>query len=116
MGKSLKYRQDIIDLLTVYAEGIAKSAQYQVDEMYDELIIDEKNHHYAIMSIGWQGIKRVYSPIIHIDIIKDKIWIQEDNTDFNIVGELEQRGVPKSDIVLAFHSPSKRIYTEYATA
>jgi hypothetical protein len=32
------------------------------------------------------------------------------------VEDLEARGVPKSDIVLAIHSPEMRPFTEYAVA
>ena len=116
MDKSLKYRKEIIELLSYYANGLSKSNNAPTDEMYEQLIIDEKNDHYAIMTVGWDDIRRVYYPVFHIDIINDKIWIQEDATDFDIVGELEARGVPKSDIVLAFHSPRKRAYTQYAVA
>ena len=42
------------------------------------------------------------------------IYVQEDATDFDIVGELERQGVPATDIVLAFHAPFKRPITEYA--
>jgi hypothetical protein len=117
MGKSLNYKSEIIDLLSHYAKALANARNnVELDEIYEQLIIDEQRNHFAIMNVGWEGTKRIYYPIFHLDIINDKIWIQEDATDFDIVGALEARGVPKSDIVLAFHSPSKRPYTAYATA
>jgi XisI protein len=45
-----------------------------------------------------------------------RIWVQEDATDYDLVGVLEDKGIPKSDIVLAFHAPYKRPYTGYAIA
>jgi hypothetical protein len=113
-SKVKKYQEEIIKLLEYY--NSIQSISPKADEMYDQLIIDEKHDHYAIMSVGWEGTRRIYYPVFHLDIINDKIWVQEDATDFDIVGELEARGVPKSDIVLAFHSPKKRVYTEYAVA
>lgn len=39
------------------------------------------------------------------------IWTEE-----GIANELLRKGVPKEDIVLAFHPPDVRKYTEFATA
>lgn len=115
MGSKIeKYRKEIISLLEYY--NSIPSQTPKAEEMYDQLIIDEKHDHYAIMTVGWEGSKRIYFTSFHIDIINEKIWVQEDNTDCDIVGELESRGIPKSDIVLAFHAPRKRSFTAYATA
>ena len=54
--------------------------------------------------------------VFHIDIINDKLWVQEDATDYDLVGVLEEHGIPKNDIVLAFHAPYKRPFTGYAVA
>ena len=43
-----------------------------------------------------------------------KIWIQHDGTEGGITQELIDRGIPKNDIVLAFHSAFKRQFTEFA--
>ena len=47
-------------------------------------------------------------------IIKDeKIWIQYDGTEIGTANELVELGVPKEDIILAFHAPYKRPYTGF---
>ncbi len=51
---------------------------------------------------------------MHLDIIDRKIWIQRDGTEDGIATDLEEAGIPKSDIVLAFHLQRLRKYTEYA--
>ena len=51
---------------------------------------------------------------MHVDIKDNKIWIQHDGTEIGIAGELEKLGVPKSDIVLGFHAPYKRKFTDFA--
>lgn len=56
----------------------------------------------------------MYGCVIHIHIKDNKIWIQHDETEDGIANELVQRGVSKQDIVLAFHSPFKRQFTEFA--
>jgi len=54
--------------------------------------------------------------IFHFEIIDNKIWVQRNMSDYDIVGDIEEKGVPKSGIVLAFLSPKMRPYTEYASA
>ncbi|MEA5560934.1 element excision factor XisI family protein, partial [Planktothrix agardhii] len=46
----------------------------------------------------------------------DKIYIEEDWTEEGIANELLTEGVPKEDIVLAFHDPETRKLTEFAIA
>ena len=114
MDRLAQYRQTVIEILTEFS-NVSKGSTSK-EEMEEQLILDTQRDHYQILTIGWNGIKRVYYPVFHIDIKNNKIWVQEDATDFDFVGELEKRGIPKSDIVLAFHSPFKRPLTDYAVA
>ncbi len=66
------------------------------------------------MTLGWEGEKRVHGCIIHIEIIDEKIWIQRDGTEYGIANELVAAGIPKLQIVLAFHPQDVRQYTEFA--
>jgi XisI protein len=43
-----------------------------------------------------------------------KIWVQHDGTEDAIADQLVEKGVPKKDIVLAYHAPYVRQYTEFA--
>jgi len=45
-----------------------------------------------------------------------KFWIEEDWTEDGIAADLVRAGVPKEDIVLAFHEPGRRQYTDFAAA
>ena len=49
-----------------------------------------------------------------MDIKNDKIWIQHDGTEAVLADEFVKLGVPKEDIVLAFHSPYRRQFTGLA--
>ncbi|WP_366510762.1 XisI protein [Moorena sp. SIO3F7] len=75
---------------------------------------DLENDHYQIISVGWEEHRRVYGCLIHIDIINDKIWIQYDGTEYGVANELTDVGIPKYDIVLAFHTPFMRQYSDFA--
>jgi hypothetical protein len=45
------------------------------------------------------------------------VWIQSDGTEYGIADELEAAGIPKHDIVLAFHRPEDRaLLPEYAVS
>ena len=112
-----RYRKIITQLLQNYADTPASYEDLnKEDELEEQLLIDTKNDHYQILAIGWEGSVRVYYPIFHIDIKNDKVWVQEDATDSDLVGKMEELGIEKSDIVLAFHAPYKRPYTGYAVA
>ncbi len=51
---------------------------------------------------------------MHLDIKDGKIWIQYDGTEIGVADELVKLGIPKEDIVLAFHEPLLRQYTGFA--
>ncbi len=110
----IKYRRIITDLLTQYANAPAIIIGGEHSE--EQLILDSERDHYQILTIGWENGKRVYYPIFHLDIRNGKIWVQEDATDFDLVGQLERRGVAKTDIVLGFQPPYKRALSGYAVA
>jgi XisI protein len=114
MDKLKHYSELIQDAMTYYATTRRMINGPNTDF---QLIFDTQNHHYQLYRVGWEGLQRVHYCVFHIDIINDKIWVQEDATDYDIVGVLEdEHHIPKSDIVLAFHAPYRRPYTGYAVA
>jgi hypothetical protein len=110
MDKLTHYRQEIRRLLLEYGANPPSYGQVEV-----ESIIDPVNDHYQLMTVGWNGPQRIHGCMLHIDIKGDKIWIQHDGTEGGLAGRLVEAGVPKEDIVLAFHAPYKRRFTEFAT-
>ena len=114
MDKIKDYRAIIKEIFTHYAQ--TRIPNNNVDPGY-QLIFDDSNDHYLLYRTTWkEELRRVHFCIFHIDIINEKLWVQEDATDFDLVGELESNGISKSDIVLAFHAPYKRQHTGYALA
>ncbi len=112
MDKLEKYRKLIKDLLTHYATPTSESPK----DLEDQLIFDTERDHYQIMSVGWNNNKRVYFCLLHLDIKNNKIWLQENSTDYDIVEDLIKLGVPHSDVVIGFIPADVRPYTEYAVA
>jgi hypothetical protein len=54
--------------------------------------------------------------LFHLDIIGDKIWVQEDKMEHSIAEMLVEKGISKKDIVLAYFPEYHRQMTEYAVA
>ena len=79
-----------------------------------QTIFDTDRDHYQLVYAGWKNRDRRYSCLFHLDIKDGKIWIEHDGTEIGIADELVKLGVPKEDIVLAFHEPLVRQYTGFA--
>lgn len=77
-------------------------------------ITDTNKHHYQIIAMGWEGYKRVFNLLFHLDIIGDKIWVQEDKMEYSITDRLVEKGISKKDIVIGYFPDYHRVYTEYA--
>ena len=66
-----------------------------------------------LVSVGWDGDRRVHGCIVHIDFING-IWIQRDGTEHGIASDLTDAGISKEHIVLGFREPELRQYSGYA--
>ena len=104
MDKLSQYRSIIRTIISEIAEMTPSDKNSET-----QLIMDDERGHYVLFSIGWQDILREYLPFVHIDLKSDgKVWIQHDGTDLKIALMLAEKGIPKQDIVLAFHSLKRR--------
>jgi hypothetical protein len=109
-----QYRSIIKDILSEYAQ--TRIPVNNPNPGY-QLIFDEVHDSYILYRTGWKDeLKRIHFCVFHLDIVNGKIWVQEDATDYDIVGILESKGVPKDRIVLAFQAPYKRVHSGYAVA
>lgn len=87
------------------------------DEIKTQVIKDDAGGHYLVFSNGWRKEQRVYGCYLHIDVTDDgKVWLQHDGTDEMVAQMLMDKGIPKSDIVLAFYAPFRRADTGFAAA
>jgi len=111
MDKLEHYRQVIQEILTEHS---------QVKPVYGEivmkLVFDVERDRYQLLRTGWQVDRRVFGALIHIDLEDGKIWIQYDGTEIGVANELTDQGIPKTDIVLAYHAPFMRQYNGFAIA
>lgn len=108
-----QYRHHIRQLLSERAQRA--SNQQDAQEYEVQTIFDTEQDHYQLLHVGWRGNKREFGCILHLDIKDGKIWIQHDGTEVGIANQLVELGVPKQDIVLAFHEPEIRQFTGFST-
>ncbi|WP_413164712.1 XisI protein [Capilliphycus salinus ALCB114379] len=110
MDKIDHYRQLIRELLIERSKLRSPNSPIE-----SQTVFDTENDHYQLVKVGWRDSStRIYGCVLHVDIKDGKIWIQYDGTENAIADQLVERGVPKSDIVLAYHAPHVRQYTEFA--
>ena len=111
MDTVASYHHIIEQVLTHYVE-----VPYAYGDIQNETLFDRNADRYAVISVGWQGSKRIHGCLVHIDIIDGKIWVQRDGTEHGIANDLVAAGIPKQQIVLGFQSSDVRPYTEFAVA
>jgi XisI protein len=109
-----------VDRLAYYGQVVERillnylERNYANADIHNEAIFDRDKDRYLVVSVGWQGIKRVHSSLIHVDIIDGKLWIQCDNTEHGITHDFLEAGIPEHDIVLGFKTPQDRKLIKFA--
>lgn len=98
MDKVNNYRQIICQFLEDFAN----------DDPEAQLIFDSDRDRYLVMHVGWRNDYRIYGCAMQLDLIDNKVWIQNNSTEIYVDRELIQRGIDAQDIVLGFRSPSIR--------
>lgn len=117
MDKLVTYRNLIKKILQDYhALSNQPAIKHPDDDVVEHLIIDDEHQRYMLFRVGWWDSRRVRSAGVYVHLHDGKIWIEEDWTEDGIATDLLQAGVPKEDIVLAFHPPDMREFTEFAVA
>lgn len=114
MDKIKKFRQALIEIMDEYTAWEATRPNNKGLEY--KKILDDVQHQYQFVELGWDGNYRVYDLIFHVDIREGKIWIQKDSLEESLAEQLEKKGISKKDIVLAYFPESHRKFTEYAAA
>ncbi|MGF1496681.1 MAG: XisI protein [Elainellaceae cyanobacterium] len=111
MDKVSRYRKIVQDILMSHSQ-----IQPAYGEIEMDVLFDQERDRYQVLRTGWLQKRRVYGVLIHIDIRGEKIWVQYDGTEVGVANELVDCGIPKQDIVLAYHSPFMRQYDGFAVS
>jgi XisI protein len=102
------YRSIVTELLTKYSQYKPSYGQVEIEQIFDR-----ERDRYLLLAIGWNQQKRIYGTMIHLDIQNEKIWIQQNTTEFDLASNLVEMGVPKQDIAIGFHTPKMRQLTGF---
>ncbi len=98
------------------ADYLSNLRQPSTQHIDFQSVIDQEGKHFQIIAIGWEGRKRVFNLLFHLDIIGEKIRVQADKMEESVAEHLVEKGVSKKEIVLAYFPDYHRAYTEYAVA
>ncbi len=111
MERVVFLRSKIEQVMKAYLEELNQPSN---ENIRFESVIDPNGQHFQIIALGWENEKRVFNLLFHLDIIDEKIWVQEDKMENSIAELLVEHGVAKKDIVLAYFPEYHRQFTEYA--
>lgn len=109
MDKLNQFYQIIYPIIKEYAD-----LPYYDKNLQHKLVISDDKKDYLLMTIGWRNNVKIHGCVVHLEIINDKIWIHRDGLEDGIADDLVRAGIPKNEIVLAFHPPEIRPLTEFA--
>ena len=98
MDTILAYRNIIKQIILRYAQLKPSHGDIRLDPVFDEA-----NDRYALMQVGWDKQRRVRGNLIYVTIQRDRVFVEYDGTEVGITDELVAAGIPKENIVLAFH-------------
>jgi hypothetical protein len=109
MDTRITYQNIIKRVLQEYAEFRSRGD----DPVKSYIVFDDQHGRYLIVDRGWEPKKYWHTNPIHLELIDNKIWIQQDDTEDGIATDLVEAGVPKEDIVLGFRPPELRKHTGF---
>ncbi len=111
MEKITHYQRVIKSVLAAYLATMPPDSD---EEVY--LVEDATQLNYLIYHNVWRHDSRSYGCLLHVRIKNEKVYVEYDGTDEAFADLFATAGIPKHDIVLAFHAPAKRPYTDFAVA
>ena len=111
MEKIAQYQAIIKKILDEYILTMQSNLE---EEIY--LVEDPHQLNYLIYHNAWKHDSRSYGCILHVRIKNEKVYIEYDGTDEGFADVFADAGIPRQDIVLAFHAPAKRSFTGFAVA
>lgn len=113
MDKIKKYQDIIVGFLERYQ---AENGDGYGEDVKHRILSDRANNSFQLLTSGWSGTHYLFGPVFHFDIINGKIWMQCNNTEYEVVDELMAEGVDNQDIVLGFLPPHARKFSGFAVA
>ena len=98
------YREIVKQVISDYAKLRPSHGNIRLDTIFDEM-----RDRYALMQVGWDRERRVRGNLIYVIIENGKVIIEYDGMECGITQDLVKKGIPESDIVLAFLPESRNL-------
>ena len=103
------YRYIVEQVLKDYADFLGNDEMVQIEHIFDR-----ERDRYLLVETGWDEGDRIYGTLLHIDIIGNQLWVQQDCTEEGVEDELVDAGIDKDCIVLGFQPRKKTQNKELA--
>lgn len=117
MDKLNHYTKLLKEIFEEYKKNNPSVSNPSIGQKVNSFFVnDEENGVFTWFHFGWTTQGRVDSINAFVRLQDGKIHIEEDWTEEGIGNILLERGVPKKDIVVEFHPPEMRQYTDFALA
>jgi len=93
-----------------------KESSSDMPDIEYQLIENKNQTQFILLALGWHNDIYHHDLLIHIQIKKNQIWIQEDNTGTGISKILQEKGIPRNEIIHGFEEPFLREQAKLARA
>ena len=98
MEKTLNYQTALLTFLAEYAAF----TPINFPNATSQVIVDRENGHYQLVRFGWKENRYLYNTVFHFDLEGDQVIVRCNQTDLDIVEELELYGIVAEDVQVAF--------------
>ncbi len=111
MDKLARYRKILKHLVEQYGK-----LQSSVGNVETFPICDAKTDNYMVVDVGWLAFGRQHAIPLHLRLKNEKVWVEWDGTDQEIVRQLVENGIPPEDIVLGFEQNQTLLQSDLIAA
>ncbi len=112
MDRIKKYKEIIDKELTTWA-GHSIADMPDIEYQYFK---NKADNQFILLVLGWHNDIYRHDLLVHIQIKNNQIWVQEDKTGESISKTLQEKGIPRTAIILGFEEPILREQTKLARA
>ncbi|MFK7982866.1 MAG: element excision factor XisI family protein [Saprospiraceae bacterium] len=87
----------------ILTKVLERHAAIKIDNMplvSSKLIIDEALNNFLVFDIGWHNKSFVHNIVFHFEIKEGKIYAYKNASDFDIIGELIEAGIPENEFII----------------
>ncbi|MFQ4144576.1 XisI protein [Chlorogloeopsis sp. ULAP02] len=98
------YREIVKQVISDYAKLRPSHGNIRLDVIFDEM-----RDRSALVQVGWDRKRHMHGNLIYMVIENGKVIIEYDGMEYGITQDLVKKGIPESDIVLAFLSDSQPV-------